>query len=78
VRDSGPGVPESVQRVLFEKPVEKKPGSRGSGLGLMLAQMIVETYDGTIRLESTGPTGTVMVIDFPLQAKSNSQLESKS
>jgi signal transduction histidine kinase len=68
VRDSGPGVPGSVQQILFEKPVEKEAGSRGSGLGLMLAQMIVETYDGKIHLESTGPTGTVMVVEFPLEA----------
>jgi len=65
VRDTGAGFPPHVLLTLFNKRVEKEPGSKGLGMGLLMAQCIVEAYRGELRVESTGPAGTTMVIRLP-------------
>jgi GAF domain-containing protein len=65
--DTGCGIPEEIQRQLFRDQIPKDPDSKGWGAGLLLAQLIVETFGGTIGLGSTGPEGTEMVICFPLE-----------
>lgn len=65
ISDSGPGIPLDLQSRLFVAPINKKSGSKGTGLGLMLAQAILQAYKGSIRLTETGPTGTTMVIQLP-------------
>ena len=67
--DTGPGIPEQILAKLFKKPIPKPEGSRGSGIGLMLAQTIFQTYRGNIRVESTGDAGTTMVIVLPVEAQ---------
>jgi signal transduction histidine kinase len=67
--DTGCGIPEEIQRQLFRDQIPKDPDSKGWGAGLLLAQLIVETFGGTIRLGPTGPTGTEMIICFPLEAR---------
>jgi len=67
VADVGKGIPEEVKPRLFREPIPKPKGARGLGLGLLIAQTIVRTYGGEIRLSSTGPTGTTMVISLPLE-----------
>lgn len=67
VVDTGPGIPAPVQDVLFDQPIVKPKGSTGLGLGLVLAQMIAQTYGGRILVGATGPQGTTMVIAFPLE-----------
>lgn len=69
VTDSGPGIPSAILERLFKQPIEKPIGSKGLGLGLVLAQMIVQTYGGQIRIGDTGPRGTTMVISLPLEAR---------
>lgn len=67
VTDSGPGIPPAIRDRLFERPIEKPEGSKGLGLGLVLAQMITQTYGGRVRVEDTGPKGTTMIIALPLE-----------
>ncbi len=56
VRDSGPGVEESLRSRLFEKfAVGSLPG-RGSGLGLPFCRLAIEAQGGRIWLESSGPS----------------------
>ena len=69
VKDSGPGIPPAILDSLFEQPIEKPKGSKGLGLGLVLAQMIVQTYGGQIRIGDTGLRGTTMVISLPLEVR---------
>jgi PAS domain S-box-containing protein len=55
IRDSGPGVPESVQAKLF-KPFFTTKGELGTGLGLWVSRGIVEKHGGKIELtNSTDP-----------------------
>ena len=68
IGDTGSGVPESVSSLLLKDRIEKRKGSKGLGMGLLMAQCIVQTYGGEIHLASTGPNGTTMVIILPKEA----------
>ncbi len=64
ITDSGPGIPpENLDRV-FEPYFTTKEG--GTGLGLALAQKIIQEHQGTIRLESQPGSGTTFTIALPL------------
>jgi signal transduction histidine kinase len=54
--------PEAVARA-FEIFFSTKPGA--TGIGLALAQRIVEAHHGTITLESSATTGTTATIILP-------------
>jgi signal transduction histidine kinase len=78
VEDTGPGVsPEAAERI-FERfytvdvartrAFEGDGNTGGAGLGLSIARWIVEAHRGTVRLDSTGPTGSRFVITLPVSA----------
>jgi GAF domain-containing protein len=67
LKDSGNGIPPEIVNKLLREPIPKKKGERGSGMGLLLAQLIVQTYKGDIRMISTGPQGTEMALSLPLE-----------
>jgi len=54
VCDDGPGIPGAARATLFDPPE-----SGDHGYGLFLSQHLVELYGGRLRLETTGPDGTV-------------------
>jgi len=68
ISDTGRGIPPEVQSRLFERQIDRPQEAKGFGIGLLIAQAIVETYGGKIDVESTGPTGTTMTIWLPLAA----------
>jgi two-component system, NtrC family, C4-dicarboxylate transport sensor histidine kinase DctB len=49
VRDSGPGVQESVRNKLFEPFVTTKPAGRGTGLGLYIVRKLVVAAGGSLQ-----------------------------
>lgn len=67
VRDTGPGIPQNILPTLLKEPIKKDKGSVGMGMGLLLAQTIVQTYGGDIYVSSTHPTGTTMVFWLPIE-----------
>lgn len=68
IQDTGDGIPKHILEILFQKPIEKKKGEKGSGLGLFLAQTIIQAYGGTLKIEDTGPAGTTIVIQLSLES----------
>ena len=68
VQDTGPGIPEHILPSLLKEPIKKDKGSVGMGMGLLLAQTIVQAYGGDIYVSSTNPTGTTMVFWLPIEA----------
>jgi two-component system sensor histidine kinase TtrS len=56
VCDTGTGIDEGMRTALFKQFVTTK--SRGLGLGLSISKGIIDAHEGSITLESTGPTGT--------------------
>ncbi len=62
--DDGPGVESSICDKLFQ-PFVSYGKENGTGLGLTIAQKIVQDHSGTLQLESSAPGHTVMQILLP-------------
>jgi GAF domain-containing protein len=63
--DTGRPIPEEVRKILFKEPVPKPPGAEGTGVGLLIARSIVNSYGGEIDVLDTNPTETVFYFDLP-------------
>jgi signal transduction histidine kinase len=71
IADTGPGIAPEDMEHLFER-FYRIPGSEsaeGSGLGLSVAQKIVEEHNGRIEVTSTLGEGTTFAIFLPVQQK---------
>jgi signal transduction histidine kinase len=64
VEDNGVGMSEPVRNNLFKRFFSTK-GSKGTGLGLMVVQKIVEEHGGTIDVESVRGQGSSFLIRLP-------------
>ena len=64
VADNGPGVPDEQKDEIFGKG-ERGLESAGTGLGLYLAQTLVDAYGGDIWVEDNDPEGAVFVVTLP-------------
>ncbi len=66
VQDTGEGIPAEIQNKIFEPFFSTK--EEGIGLGLSVAQRIVEEHQGKIRVESGEGRGTLFSITLPLKS----------
>jgi two-component system, OmpR family, heavy metal sensor histidine kinase CusS len=77
VRDNGMGIAESEQKRIFERFYRvDKARSRdmgGAGLGLSIAQWIVQQHQGKITVESTLGAGSIFRVQLPMSAANISQ-----
>jgi signal transduction histidine kinase len=64
ITDDGPGVESSIRDKLFQ-PFVSYGKENGTGLGLTIAQKIVQDHNGSLQLESSMPGRTVMLITLP-------------
>jgi heavy metal sensor kinase len=75
VRDSGIGIHEDDRKRIFDRFYRAdKARSReviGAGLGLAIAQWIVEQHGGSIRVESALHIGSEFTVEFKLQPSSS-------
>jgi two-component system sensor histidine kinase KdpD len=55
VRDNGPGIPDSLKPLLFQKYQRGTTAKSGKGLGLYIVRMLVERYGGWIWAEDAVP-----------------------
>jgi signal transduction histidine kinase len=69
VCDEGPGIPESETGRVFERfyraDLARASSDGGAGLGLAIAQWIVDLHGGEIHPESLVPHGCRMVVTLP-------------
>ena len=65
ISDTGPGIPESIRGRIFDPFFTTKDQGEGTGLGLGIAQQIVQRHRGQIRVESE-PGRTCFEIRLPL------------
>jgi two-component system sensor histidine kinase HydH len=63
VEDTGAGIPAEHLARVFEPFYTTR--TKGTGLGLAICRRIVEAHGGTLRVERTGPTGTVILATLP-------------
>jgi heavy metal sensor kinase len=68
VVDSGTGIAESDRARIFERFVQLDPSRRaeGTGLGLPIARWIADVHQGSLSVESTGPTGSTFCVVLPI------------
>ena len=64
VTDNGCGMDEETRKKIFQIFFSTK-GSRGTGLGLMIAKKIVDEHGGVIDLSSEKGSGTVFRVRLP-------------
>jgi len=63
VSDSGTGITEEVLPSIFEPFYSTK--SRGTGMGLPVAQRIARMYEGSMEVETSSSEGTTFRLEFP-------------
>lgn len=70
VRDTGPGIPSSLQSKVFEQFYRISPSYKGDhhghGIGLHIAEKYVTLLGGQIQLESVEGEGTTFFFTIPL------------
>ncbi len=69
VIDHGPGIPEEFQNRIFTKFAQSiaqgERRKKGSGLGLSITKMLVESMGGSIGFETEVGKGTTFYFEFP-------------
>lgn len=66
VQDTGVGMPEEVQRRIFEPFYTTKEVGKGTGLGLSISHAIVEKHRGSIAVKSSPGQGTTFTVHLPI------------
>ncbi len=65
VSDTGTGMPPAVAQHAAEAFFTTKPGSRGTGLGLWMAQRFAATHGGKMGIETALGQGTTVRLSLP-------------
>jgi signal transduction histidine kinase len=66
VSDTGPGIPDHLQRTLFDRYQTSSRARDGVGIGLSIARGIVAAHGGSILVESTLGEGSTFLLTFPM------------
>lgn len=71
ISDEGIGIPKEDVPFIFDRFYQvsrsrtKQTSSSGYGLGLSIAKRIIETFHGTIKIDSEVAKGTIVTVTFP-------------
>ena len=66
IRDNGTGMSDKVKKMIFEPFFTTKKSGEGTGLGLSLAEQIVDAHKGFIHIDSSVGKGSVFYVHFPV------------
>jgi PAS domain S-box-containing protein len=70
VRDTGPGIPESIRGKIFSPFFTTKEVGKGTGQGLAISRsVVVDKHGGSIRFETQEGKGTTFIIRLPIGSK---------
>ena len=64
VSDQGSGVPENIRSRVFD-PFVSSGKPNGTGLGLAIVSKVVGDHGGTVAVERTSQSGTIMLVKLP-------------
>jgi signal transduction histidine kinase len=67
IADTGVGIPQKYQRLIFDSGFSMSKG--GSGLGLAIVRRLVDQLGGSIDVESTEGQGTRFYLKFPGESR---------
>lgn len=71
VQDTGIGIPEDKQNLVYQKYVKVSPSNKGiykgTGLGLSMVQQFISELDGEIQLESQVGMGSIFTLLIPVR-----------
>ncbi|MEA5557864.1 ATP-binding protein [Nodularia spumigena] len=68
IADNGTGIPEAVQKRMFDLFFTTKSVGKGTGLGLSISyQIVVKKHDGHLNYKTQLGKGTEFFIEIPLQ-----------
>jgi signal transduction histidine kinase len=70
VSDNGCGMDEEVRKQMLTAFFSTK-GSKGTGLGLLITQKIVQEHGGTVNVVSEPGKGSVFTILLPVKPQSH-------
>lgn len=65
VADTGTGIPEEIQKEIFNSFFTTKEPGKGTGLGLSICRGIIAEYGGIIDIDSTPGEGSVFSVILP-------------
>ena len=71
VSDNGIGMSAAVKKDIFQSFFSTK-GTRGTGIGLMMTQKIMDQHGGEIAVDSTPGAGTTVTLKLPLRTSLDS------
>jgi signal transduction histidine kinase len=71
ISDQGPGIPLGLEERVFEEGFTTRTESFRTGMGLPVARHIIESAEGTLRLENAPGGGCVATIRLPAAAPGN-------
>jgi signal transduction histidine kinase len=63
--DRGTGIPSDLMPKVFDTFFTTKDPDKGTGLGLSISKSIIESYQGTISIQSKVGAGTTVTITLP-------------
>ena len=66
VQDNGSGMTPEVLNHIFEPYYTTKEEGRGTGLGMVITQRIIEEHQGELLIDTAPATGTTVTIRLPL------------
>jgi two-component system, NtrC family, sensor kinase len=70
ISDNGTGIPERIQKHIFDPFFTMKPVGKGTGLGLSICyQIVAEKHRGKLDYSSIADRGTEFVIQIPIEQK---------
>jgi signal transduction histidine kinase len=66
IEDSGSGISDDNQKLLFNKQFTTKSSEEGTGLGLGISRRFIRSFGGDIRLKSSEVGKTIFIVSIPL------------
>lgn len=65
ITDNGPGIPGDVMQRLLVDPVTTHAAAGGNGLGMIFCNRVMQSFGGSVRIESVSGAGTTITLVFP-------------
>jgi len=66
IKDSGKGIDNKIQEIIFDPFFSTKEYGSGTGLGLAISRQIIEDHGGSVEINSIPGKGTMVCVIIPL------------